>query len=760
MSTRRATQARQPSGTPPRRSGAQHPRGRRRRARWSAVATCVTVALGLAGAVPAAAAPSPGTGPTGGGAVVSGAVPAGVTFTTVSAGDHHTVALGSDGGVYAWGSNADGQLGDGTTTGSPVPVPVHVPAGVTFTTVTAGANHTVASGSDGHVYTWGDNSRGQLGNHTYTDASLPVQVQAPAGTRYTSVTAGGAHTVASRSDGTTYAWGNNSDGQLGMGTGNPSHPTPYKVAAPTGVTFTTISAGADHTLALGSDGTTYAWGWNHNGQLGDDTWRDSDKPVAVHAPAGVTFTAVSGGGIHTLALGSDGHTYAWGNGSYGQLGTGGYLAGTPRRVQAPAGVTFHALDAGALHSVALGSDGTTYAWGHNGSGRLGDGTTTHTWVPVRTQAPAGVTFAAVTAGGLHSVALGSDGHTYAWGDNASGQLGDGTTTGSLTPAVVPSDVRVTSVAFGGVPATDLTQSGGTWQATTPAGCGPVDVSVEYEQYGTTRTETHPDGHTYGTAPTVVADPGPATLPTGGQVTLAASATGDDAPTVRWQHHDPTGWSDLPGATTTTLDVTTPGEYRAVFTNCRGEATTTTALVSPATADLTATTLTAAPGRVTTGEPATATVHLRDTTGTPLPGQSLTLHLDHPTLATAGPVTDHGDGTYTAPLTTHAPGTLALTVAVNGTPAPATATLHIDPTPDPGPGPGGSPDPTPGTGGGTGGGTGDGTGNATGTGTATTTRPGANDRLAVTGAAVLAAMITALSATALGTVLVHRRRTAD
>ena len=255
-------------------------------------AAAVAAALVLGSTAAAHAAPAPDNGPVTGGTTVMVPEPAGVTFTSISAGWYHSVALGSDGNAYAWGNNSLGQLGDGTNTPSNTPVQVQAPAGVTFTSISAGAEHSVALGSDGNAYAWGKNGLGQLGDGTNTHSNTPVQVQAPAGVTFTSISSGDNHAVALGSDGNAYAWGNNNLGQLGDGT-NTDRNTPVQVQAPAGVTFTSISAGAEHSVALGSDGNAYAWGNNSLGQLGDGTNTGSNTPVQVQAPAGVTFTSQS-----------------------------------------------------------------------------------------------------------------------------------------------------------------------------------------------------------------------------------------------------------------------------------------------------------------------------------------------------------------------------------------------------------------------------------------------------------------------------------
>ena len=459
-------------------------------------AAVVAVAMLLGSAVGASAAAVPDRGPAVGGTTVTVPTPpypAGTAFTSVSASFaeiSHSVAVGADGKLYAWGANNYGQLGNGTTTASTTPVLVHTPAGVTFTRVSVGDSHTLAVGSDGNTYAWGLNSSGQLGDGTTTNRLTPVVVQAPTGVTFSSVNigAGASHSVAIGSDGNTYAWGSNLDGQLGDGT-TTNRLTPVVVQAPTGVTFSSISIGSFHNLATGSDGNTYAWGWNAYGQLGDGTTTNRSAPVLVKVPAGVSFTDLNAGGLHSLVLGSDGKTYAWGYNAFGQLGDGTTTSrSAPVPVKVPAGVSFTDLNAGGLHSLALGSDGKTYAWGYNAFGQLGDGTTTSRSTPVVVKAPSGVTFTSFNAGRMQSLFVGSDHQVYAVGGNDNGQLGIGTTTNQSIPVAVTFAV-VTGVTFGGVAGTDLAlQADGTWSVVTPAqSAGRVDVAVSWTFAGVAQT---------------------------------------------------------------------------------------------------------------------------------------------------------------------------------------------------------------------------------------------------------------------------------
>ena len=198
-----------------------------------------------------------------------------------------------------------------------------------------------------------------------------------------------------------------------------------------------IAGGDFHTITLKSDGTVWAWGYNSDGQSGDRTGDSEDEckliPGQISGLSGVI--AVAGAGRHTIALKSDGTAWAWGNNGDGQLGDGTTTGrATPGQVSGLSGII--AIACGEDHTIALKSDGTLWAWGYNGSGQLGDGTTNETY-PYGTTTPVQVSklsdVIAIACGALHTIALKSDGTVWAWGDNGYGQLGDGTYTSSNTP---------------------------------------------------------------------------------------------------------------------------------------------------------------------------------------------------------------------------------------------------------------------------------------------------------------------------------------
>jgi alpha-tubulin suppressor-like RCC1 family protein len=248
------------------------------------------------------------------------------SMTAIAAGASHTAALKNDGTVWAWGSNVYGQLGNGLTVDSATRV--QVSALTSITAIAAGAGHTVALKNDGTVWAWGSNVYGQLGNGLTVDSATRVQVIGLSGMSIgtvTAIAAGNDHTVVLKTDGTVWTWGNNSNGQLGNGNIQPSS-TPVQVNGLSGVTA--VAAGFGHTMALKSDGTVWTWGNNYKGQLGNGLTNgvaiDSATPVGVSGLSGVTDIAAGYEGSVALkgALTGDGTVWTWGSNVYGQLGNG------------------------------------------------------------------------------------------------------------------------------------------------------------------------------------------------------------------------------------------------------------------------------------------------------------------------------------------------------------------------------------------------------------------------------------------------------
>jgi len=358
-----------------------------------------------------------------------------ITVTTISlgsvtAGYNHACGLTTTGAAYCWGSNGRGQLGNGSTGSSPAPVAVSA-GGLTFTAVSAGGAHTCGVTPSRAVYCWGFNDNGQLGNGSTTSSPVPVAVSA-GGLTFTAVSAGGAHTCGVTPSGAPYCWGGGWAGQRGDGSNNLS-PVPVAVTAG-GLTFTALSAALTHTCGVTPSGAAYCWGENYYGELGNGSTTSSLVPVAVSA-GGRTFAAVSAGYLHTCGFMSGGVAYCWGDGESGQLGNGSTTSSSVPMAVIAGGLTFTAVSAGYLHTCGVTPSGVAYCWGDNYYGELGTGSTTSSSVPVAVTG-GGLTFTAIGAGNGHTCGLSTSGAGYCWGENNSGQLGDGSTTNSSVPVKV------------------------------------------------------------------------------------------------------------------------------------------------------------------------------------------------------------------------------------------------------------------------------------------------------------------------------------
>ena len=354
-------------------------------------------------------------------------------------------------GVFAWGDNSAGELGNGTVGGaSDVPAAALLPSGVTATSIAASGgagggdveapqNGAFALGSNGDVYAWGDNSNGELGNgSTVANSGTPVEVSLPAGVTASAISAAQGTGFAIGSNGILYAWGDNHLGKLGTGSTVTNSFTPVVVSLPSGVTPTAVAGGYQSGYALGSNGEVYAWGDNYYGELGNGATTSSATPVAVALPPGVTATAIAGGGGAAYAMGSDGNLYVWGYNAYGELGDNSTLnSDTPVRVDLPSGVTPKVITAGGGFAHAIGSDGNLYGWGlDNTAGQLGDGGGSNRETPEVISLAPTVKPTAI-ADNIHTgYAIGSDGQVYAWGYGLAGELGNGADGNFSTPVVV------------------------------------------------------------------------------------------------------------------------------------------------------------------------------------------------------------------------------------------------------------------------------------------------------------------------------------
>jgi len=357
-----------------------------------------------------------------------------------------TIALKSDGTVWAWGQNNFGQLGQGNTANSDYPVQVKNPAGTGYLTnivqIKGGINHVVALSLDGTVYTWGLNSNGQLGNNTLINSTLPIKVEGLNNVR--SIGAASGSSFAVMADGTVWGWGYNANGNLGDGT-RVQRNTPFKTLY---TNVVQIEGGVNFSLALRADGTVWAAGRNYYGEIGSGGFAtnvdyQNNTPVQVRGPNNVgmlqNIVKIAAGHNDAMALDKDGYVYAWGYGNYGGNGQGNTNNyGYPMQVKGGAQGTAYLqdiVDIGKLYpsNMAIDKDGNVYTWGYNANGNLGDGTTTNRTLPVKIMSNINTLPMTDNTRGQTSFVLTSDGAIYAWGQNNQGQTGNGSNVNQLTP---------------------------------------------------------------------------------------------------------------------------------------------------------------------------------------------------------------------------------------------------------------------------------------------------------------------------------------
>lgn len=385
------------------------------------------VSVLIAGALPAAAQTctgAPGTicawgannyGQIGNGAIISSItsnpVPlqiSGPSGIKAMAASNHNLALTGDGQVWAWGYNAYGQLGSninlGTQNGSPIPARI---VGLSGVVAVAANYHSLALTVDGHVWAWGLNNFGQLGNSVNIDPpgpnSTPSQIAGLS--EVVAIAAGAYHSLAVTADGHVWSWGFNAHGELGNGTSDVNaHPTPGQVAGLSGVIA--VAAGDYHSLAVTSDGHVWAWGLNDRGQTAAPVNPGTYTLTPSRVPGISGAIAVAAGQLHSLALTGDGRVWGWGVNSFGELGNA-FNVGTINANPYPAAISglsgIKAISAGRGSSLGLANDGQVWAWGSGAYGQLGTLTVSYSSTPYRIAALSGVT--AISGANDHYLAL-------------------------------------------------------------------------------------------------------------------------------------------------------------------------------------------------------------------------------------------------------------------------------------------------------------------------------------------------------------------
>jgi len=306
-------------------------------------------------------------------------------WTEITSGDIHSLGIRNDGTLWSWGDNTYGELGLGDT--SVRYSPTQVGTLTNWSKVSTGNNHTLAIKTDGTLWSWGYNGNGELGIGNTSTTLSPVQVGSH--TNWAKISAGANHSLAIKTDGTLWAWGANTAGETGhgisSGTGGSGVLSPRQVGLLTD--WAEIAGGNYFTLAVKTNGTLWTWGDNPNGNLGSGNTTDRSSPVQVGSLTNWKYVAASQGQTnfcHSLSVKTDGTLWSWGYNN-GALGDGTSTQRTsPVQVGGPFGATNWAnVDAGSGCSIAIKTDGTIWTWGANFNGELGLGNTTTRSSPVQ-----------------------------------------------------------------------------------------------------------------------------------------------------------------------------------------------------------------------------------------------------------------------------------------------------------------------------------------------------------------------------------------
>ena len=357
---------------------------------------------------------------------------------TLSAGEDHTCILKSNGEAYCWGDNSVGQLGNGSTESSMIPVAVS--GDLRLKSISAGWDHTCGVTDDNDAYCWGRGRYGRLGNGSSENSMIPTAVSG--GLSFESVNSGLAHTCGITTDGDAFCWGRNEDGILGN---NSIESSPVPVPVSGGLTFGSINAGSATTCGITTNGDAYCWGASDFGSLlgqGDDDRDGKIAPGLVAGEFNFKPNSISVGLDHVCAISTADEAVCWGRGRYGKLGIGsadglGVIENlmTPREVKG--NISFTLITTGIFQTCGIATDGKAYCWGRNGSGQLGDGTTTMRVEPAAVSV--NLNFKDIAIGSDHACGISSNDEVYCWGDGNAGKLGTRSSDNKLTPTKVVLD---------------------------------------------------------------------------------------------------------------------------------------------------------------------------------------------------------------------------------------------------------------------------------------------------------------------------------
>lgn len=352
------------------------------------------------------------------------------SFTSIDMGSFGGCGLKSDGSVWCWGYGQLGQLGNNAEISQSVPVQVEDNNMGSVASIAVGDYHACGLKTDGTVWCWGDNGDGQLGNSAAgSESNTPVQVDDSSMGAVSRLSLGAYHSCALKNDGSAWCWGGNYNGELGHNSSDANSLVPVQVDDSSMGAVTDLSAGDFHNCALKTDGSAWCWGYNGDGQLGHNSSdAESRTPVQVDDSSMGSLVALSSGGDHSCALKTDGQAWCWGYNYSGQLGHNSISAQSlvPVQVDNTNMGAVTALSLGGDHSCALKSNGDAWCWGDNADGQLGHNSSdTESNTPVQIDNSNMGSVASLSLGGDHSCALKTNGTVWCWGSNVYGQLSQG-----------------------------------------------------------------------------------------------------------------------------------------------------------------------------------------------------------------------------------------------------------------------------------------------------------------------------------------------
>jgi alpha-tubulin suppressor-like RCC1 family protein len=332
--------------------------------------------------------------------------------------------------LWTWGHNIYGMLGTNDTIQRNTPVTTLIGQN-NWKQVDGGDLHTAAIKTDGTLWTWGRNFEGQLGTNDITQRNTPVTTFA-GGTNWKQISCGNAHTAAIKTDGTLWIWGLGANGRLGTN-GSVGNTTPVTTFAG-GSNWKQVSCGGNFSAAVKTDGTLWTWGAGASGQLGTNDTTTRSTPVTTFA-GGNNWKQVSCGGLQTAAIKTDGTLWVWGFNPDGQLGTNDSINKNTPVTTFAGGTNWKQVACGGNHAAAIKTDGTLWTWGYNSYGCLGNNGGGVYYTPITTFA-GGVNWKQVGVGIQHTAAIKTDGTLWTWGYSYLGRLGNNSSTyafGVLTP---------------------------------------------------------------------------------------------------------------------------------------------------------------------------------------------------------------------------------------------------------------------------------------------------------------------------------------